>query len=449
SMQTRWQADGEDLTMTAPVSLNVTAFSPVPDVRACITPELRCDCGNTELLLLAPEAQRLGGSALAVAFGRALGEVPDMEQPALLAALFDTVQALVADQRILALHDRSDGGLLTTVLEMALAGHSGVELELPPGCDPLAWLFNEEAGLVIQCRAGETGSILETLETAGLADWATRIGRVTDRQELSVMQQGSCLLRRDLVDLNRIWAATSYRMQRLRDHPGCADEEYAALADWNRPGLRPVVTFDRQAPAIVGAGRPKVAILREQGVNGQREMAMAFHGAGFEAVDVHMSDLETGRQRLADFHGLAVCGGFSFGDVLGAGRGWARSILFNGAMREQFQHFFADSGKFALGVCNGCQVLSAMAEIIPGSDHWPRFVHNRSRRFEARLSLVEIVDSPSLMLRGMAGSRLPVATAHGEGRADFGDAGDWQRAPVAVRYVDAGGSPAQTYPDNP
>ena len=449
SMQTRWQADGEALTMTAPVSLNVTAFAPVPDVRQSITPELATDCGATGLLLLAPRTQRLGGSALGMAFDRALGEVPDVEQPARLAALFDAVQGLVAAGQLLALHDRSDGGLFTTVLEMALAGRAGVELNLPADCDPLRFLFNEEIGLVVQCRSDRIEAVVAAVEQAGLGDWVTRIGVVDDGQTLRVHQRGDCVWKRAMPDLNRLWAATSYRMQRLRDEPECADEEYAALGDWNRPGLAPVVTFEPGAPAVTGRARPRVAILREQGVNGQREMAMAFHRAGFEAVDVHMSDLERDRQRLRGFRGLAVCGGFSFGDVLGAGRGWARSILFNAAMCDQFRAFFEDTGAFALGVCNGCQVLSAMAGIIPGTAHWPRFLHNRSRQFEARLSMVEIVESPSIMLSGMAGARLPVATAHGEGRAEFREPADLNRAPVAVRYVDAAGAPARRYPDNP
>jgi len=454
SMQTRWEAGGAEHVMTAPVSLNVTAFAPVPDVRACITPELRRDCGETDLLLLAPPDLRMGGSALAMAFGRAPGAVPDVDEPSMLAAVFDTVQSLVSEKRLLALHDRSDGGLLTTVLEMALAGHVGVTLQLPRECDPVSYLFNEEVGLVVQCRSAETDALVRALEEAGLAKWTTRLGRVVGDHEagagrLSVTHAGAIALDRALAELNRLWAATSHRMQRLRDNPECADEEYAALADWKRAGLQPVVTFDRGAPAATGRARPRVAVLREQGVNGQREMAMAFHMAGFDAVDVHMSDLETGRSSLEDFHGLAACGGFSFGDVLGAGRGWARSILFNQALREMFQRFFADRDKFALGVCNGCQVLSSLAGIIPGSEHWPRFVHNRSRQFEARLSLVEILESPSIMLKGMAGSRLPVATAHGEGRAAFGPGTDPNRAPVAIRYVDAGGAPARAYPDNP
>jgi len=454
SMQTRWQSGGAEHAMIAPVSLNVTAFATVPDVRACITPELRRNCGQTDLLLLAPPGRRLGGSALAMAFGRELGAVPDVDEPRLLGVLFDTVQSLVAEKRLLALHDRSDGGVATTALEMALAGHVGVALELPPDCDPVSFLFNEEIGLVVQCRADQTDSVVEALERAGLAQWTSRLGRVIEEGgpgagRLSVAHGEATILDRELADLNRLWAATSYRLQRLRDNPDCADQEYAALADWHRPGLQPVVTFERAAPAASRRARPRVAVLREQGVNGQREMAMAFHMAGFEAVDVHMTDLETGRRRLDEFHGLAVCGGFSFGDVLGAGRGWARSILFNETMRDRFQRFFEDRNKFALGVCNGCQVLSSLADIIPGSDHWPRFIHNRSRQFEARLSLVEIVESPSMMLAGMAGSRLPVATAHGEGRAEFGEAANVQKAPVAVRYVDSSGAPARNYPDNP
>jgi len=448
SMQTRWEADGQALNMTAPVSLNVTAFAPVPDVRRSITPRLVTDAGPSELLLLAPGGQRLGGSALAMACGRALGEVPDVDQPARLAALFDTAQQLVAEGSLLALHDRSDGGLFTTVLEMGLAGHTGVELNLPADIQALRFVFNEEPGLVVQCRSEDAGAVVAACERAGLDGWVTRIGTVAGNA-LRVCQGGDCLFDRAMSDLNRLWAATSYRMQRLRDDPRCADEEHAALADWDRPGLEPVVTFERAAPAVTGRARPRVAVLREQGVNGQREMAMAFHMAGFEAVDVHMSDLERDLQRLEGFSGLAVCGGFSFGDVLGAGRGWARSILFNEAMREQFRRFFADTGTFALGVCNGCQMLSALAGIIPGAPHWPRFLHNRSRQFEARLSLVEIVESPSIMLRGMAGSRLPVATAHGEGRAEFRDPSDLERVPVALRYVDAAGAPASRYPDNP
>jgi len=449
SMQTRWSdGDGEQV-MTAPVSLIVSSFAPVADVRRAVTPELQLDAGPSELLLLALPGMRLGGSALAQATGRALGDVPDVDSVDAFAALFDTVQRLLADGRILALHDRSDGGLLVTVLEMALAGHAGVELELGPSDDPVAALFNEEIGLVIQARAADRGRIEAALDEAGLVDALTVLGRVTGDERLRVGQSGAICIDRPLAELHRAWSATSWRIQRLRDHPDCADEEYRQLADWNRPGLSPVVTFDAAPPAAVGMARPRVAILREQGVNGQREMAQAFRAAGFEAVDVHMSDLEHGRQSLHGFQGLAVCGGFSFGDVLGAGNGWARSIRFSRRLGNAFQAFFEHPGTFTLGVCNGCQMLSALAPMIPGATHWPRFEHNRSRQFEARLSLVEIVESPSILLAGMAGSRLPVATAHGEGRAAFADPAARAAAHVAVRYIDGHGRPAEQYPDNP
>ncbi|MGK7295427.1 MAG: phosphoribosylformylglycinamidine synthase [Candidatus Wenzhouxiangella sp. M2_3B_020] len=449
SMRTSWAEAGEEVTMTAPVSLNVSAFAPVPDVRRAVTPELATDSGETELVLVAPTVERLGGSALSMAFGRSLGDVPDIDDPRILAALFDTVQRLVGDGTVLAAHDRSDGGLITTALEMALAGHAGVALELPDDAEALRVLLNEEAGLLLQCRRVDADAIVRAFEAAGDGLRCARVGRVTGDDRLVVRQDGEVLFERPLAELDRLWSATSYRMQRLRDDPECADEEHAARADWSRPGLRPHLTFEPGAPMLAGGARPRVAILREQGVNGQREMAMAFHRAGFEAVDVHMSDLEAGRHALDSFRGLAVCGGFSFGDVLGAGRGWARSILFNPAMKDAFARFFADSETFALGVCNGCQVLAAMAEIIPGAEHWPRFAHNRSRQFEARLSLVEIVDSPSILFEGMVGSRLPVATAHGEGRAVFESGAAMQRADVALRYVDGSGEPAARYPDNP
>ncbi|NKI35067.1 phosphoribosylformylglycinamidine synthase [Wenzhouxiangella sp. XN79A] len=449
SMQTRWRDADGDQVMIAPVSLIVSAFAPVDDVRRAVTPELQLDAGPSELLLLALPGMRLGGSALAQATGRALGAVPDVDSVDDFAALFDAVQQLLAEGRILALHDRSDGGLLVSVLEMALAGHAGVALDLSDDVDPIAALFNEEIGLVVQARAADRTAIEQRLADAGLAHALTVLGRVTGDDRLRVARAGATCIDRPLAELHRAWASTSWRVQRLRDHPDCADEEFGQLADWSRPGLAPVVTFDAAPPPVVGTARPRVAILREQGVNGQREMARAFHVAGFEAVDVHMSDLEHGRQVLDGFHGLAVCGGFSFGDVLGAGNGWARSIRFSRRLGDQFRSFFDRPDTFTLGVCNGCQMLSALASMIPGAAHWPQFVHNRSRQFEARLSLVEIVESPSILLAGMAGSRLPVATAHGEGRAVFADDRARSSARVAVRYVDGYGRPAERYPDNP
>ncbi|PKL96132.1 MAG: phosphoribosylformylglycinamidine synthase [Gammaproteobacteria bacterium HGW-Gammaproteobacteria-8] len=448
SMQTRWNdAEAGEQVMLAPVSLNITAFAPVPDVRHQCTPMLDRQRADSVLLLLGPTSGRMGGSALAQVLDRDLGTVPDVDQPQRLAALFDLVQQQLADGTLLAVHDRSDGGLFVTVLEMALAGRAGVELELDG--EPVTELFNEEIGLVIQVDRARLDELLEACRAAGLTEWTRVIGRVVDGPRLRIRCGGRVVSDRDLSELACRWHATSHAIQRLRDNPECADEEMQAIGDWSRPGLTPRLSFQPSTPTILSGARPRVAILREQGVNGQREMAMAFHRAGFAAVDVHMSDLETGRHRLDEFQGLAVCGGFSFGDVLGAGRGWARSILFNPALAEQFQAFFHDRSRFALGVCNGCQVLSAMASIIPGAGHWPRFVANRSRQFEARLSLVEIVDSPSILLAGMAGSRLPVATAHGEGRARFADPAAIESAPVALRYIDPRGAPAERYPDNP
>jgi len=449
SMQTRWNDPDGAHAMIAPVSLNVTAFSPVPDVRRVVTPQLVDDAGPTRLVLLAPpDRGRLGGSALAQVFQRELGPGPDVEQPEALGALFDQVQALIAEGVILALHDRSDGGLFVCALEMALAGHCGLRLELPEPATPLHWLFNEEIGLLAQVRAERLDALRAAFERVGLADWVRDVGAPQSGEIFALVQADRTLWRDRMPALEQAWSETSYRIQRLRDDPDCADQEFASLGDWTRPGLAPHLTFEPRAPAVLKQ-RPPVAILREQGINGQREMAAAFDRAGFEAVDVHMSDLEQGRFRLDGFRGLVACGGFSFGDVLGAGRGWARSILFSEALKEQFQRFFADPERFALGVCNGCQMLSALAEIIPGTGHWPRFGHNRSRQFEARLSLVEVVESPSLFFRDMAGSRLPVATAHGEGRAEFGAAGDPAAVSVALRYVDGHGRPATGYPDNP
>ncbi|GAB4178059.1 MAG: phosphoribosylformylglycinamidine synthase [Wenzhouxiangellaceae bacterium] len=450
SMQMRWtDAQGVTRKMTAPVSLNVTAFAPVPDVRRHCVPMLDRARPGSVLVLLGPPTARLGASALAQVFGRELGDVPDVDEPGRLAGLFDLVQECVYAQRVHAVHDRSDGGLYTVVFEMALAGRAGVSLELPAGVDPVRWLFNEELGVVVQVEPEALEALLESAQGCGLKEWVQPVGRVDDGDRLKVFQDGRVIHDASIAELARIWHSTSHAMARLRDHPRCADEEHEKVCDWNDPGLVPKVGFEAAPVPAVGLARPRVAVLREQGVNGQREMAMAFHRAGFDAVDVHMSDLSEARVRLDDFHGLAVCGGFSFGDVLGAGRGWAKSILFNEMLAEQFQAFLADPGRFALGVCNGCQMLAALSELIPGTEHWPVFVHNRSRQFEARLSLVEVTESPSVFFSGMAGSRLPVVTAHGEGRASFDDEASVDRVPVALRYVDALGRPAERYPDNP
>jgi phosphoribosylformylglycinamidine synthase len=449
SMQTVWRDDEGDQRMIAPVSLIVSGFAPVPDVRRHVTPELSAE-PDSRLLFIDLGRRRLGGSSLAQVFSRQLGAVPDIDDSDSLKAAFAAVQRLLADGRLLACHDRSDGGLFTTLLEMALAGRRGLRIDLgETEADPMAALFNEELGLVLQVSGDELAAVLAELANAGLDERVSVIGTPVDDASLEIVAGGRSLVSRALSDLAGRWSETSYRMQRLRDNPDCADEEYEAIRQFDGAGLTAELNFEPPAPVAVHTGaRPRVAILREQGVNGQREMARAFMSAGFEAVDVHMSDLESGRQSLRDFHGLAACGGFSFGDVLGAGQGWARSILFNDSLRDAFQAFFDDPGRFALGVCNGCQMLSALREIIPGTESWPDFVVNRSRQFEARLSQVAVEDSPSLFFAGMAGSRLPVVTAHGEGRADFGDR-PASGAPVAMRYVQADGTAAECYPANP
>ncbi len=450
SMQTIWQ-DGEgEQRMIAPVSLIVSAFAPVPDARHVLTPQLQATSDPSCLMLVSTDRQRLGGSSLAQVFQRTLGATPDVDDPHALAALFDVTQALLANGQLLALHDRSDGGWLISALEMAFAGRLGLRLQSDAASteDLLADLFNEELGLVLQVAESDVEIVSRAYREASPALVARVLGTIEASDELVLEVVGQEVLRRPLAGLYQAWSATSHQMQRLRDHPDCADQEQAARGDWSRPGLRPTLAFElTDPPAIVTGARPRVAILREQGVNGQREMARAFIGAGFEAVDVHMSDLVEQRQRLQDFHGLAACGGFSFGDVLGAGQGWARSILFNEALREAFQSFLSDQGRFALGVCNGCQMLASLKDIIPGADGWPQFLANRSRQFEARLSQVRIESSASMFLADMAGSQLPVATAHGEGRAAFGPATD--DSLVAVRYVDGYGEPTEDYPDNP
>ncbi|ROR32802.1 phosphoribosylformylglycinamidine synthase [Inmirania thermothiophila] len=459
SMKTVWEAGGERREMTAPLSLVVTAFAPVRDVRRTLTPQLRTDCGDTDLVLvdLGRGRNRLGGSALAQVYRQLGRRAPDLEDPEGLRAFFRAVQELNAEGLLLAYHDRSDGGLFATVCEMAFAGRAGVEVALDDlGDDPVAALFAEELGAVLQVRHCDTDTVLKWFADAGLGRCTHVVGRVVDEPVIRFRRGRRELLAGELGAWLRAWWDTSHRMARLRDDPACADEEYAAATDPQAPGLRPRLTFDPAedvaAPFVATGARPRVAILREQGVNGQVEMAAAFHAAGFEAVDVHMSDILAGREDLAGFHGLAACGGFSFGDVLGAGQGWAKSILFHPRAREAFAAFFARDDTFTLGVCNGCQMLAALKELIPGAAPWPRFVRNRSEQFEARLSLVEVTDSPSILLAGMAGSRLPVAVAHGEGRADFGAEGPApaERAGmVALRYVDGHGRIAERYPDNP
>ena len=460
SMKTVWEENGERRAVTAPLSLIVTAFAPVTDVRRALTPELRRDQGETELLLvdLGRGQHRLGGSALAQVYGRLGTTPPDLDDPALLRAFFGGIQALNAAGILLAYHDRSDGGLLAALCEMAFAGGTGLDVDLAalPG-DPRAILFNEELGAVLQVRASDAARAEIALRAAGLADCIHRIGRPAAGDRIVLRRASETLFEASRSELRGIWSETTHAMQALRDDPTCADEEQAGRCDPADPGLHVHPTFDLDedvaAPLVVRGARPRVAILREQGVNGQLEMAAAFDRAGFDAVDVHMSDLLEGRTTLDGFRGLAACGGFSYGDVLGAGEGWAKSILFNARARAELTRFLARPDAFALGVCNGCQMLSNLHELVPGAGDWPRFVRNRSEQFEARLSLVEVLESPSVLLRGMAGSRLPIAVAHGEGRAEFASPEKLEalraRGLVAARFVDHHGRPAERYPENP
>jgi len=462
SMQTRWReagADGEqERTVTAPVSLIVSAFAPVGDVAGTLTPQLLPESPNRLLLIdLGRGSQRLGATALAQVFGE-LGDRPaDIHSPEDLKRLFELLQWGRGRGEVLAYHDRSDGGALITVLEMAFAGRCGLQLALPEACDdPLAFLFNEEAGAVVQVPEAALPAWQRAAMERGLGACLHDLGTATVGEEIILRHRDRRLLSSDRGSLERRWAATSHAMQRLRDNPACADAELARITEPD-PGLslRPVLDGGQDAPVptVATGARPRVAILREQGVNGQVEMAAAFHRAGFAAVDVTMSDLQAGRADLASFAGMVACGGFSFGDVLGAGEGWAKSILFNAKLREDFAAFFERPDSFALGVCNGCQMLSVLRELIPGSALWPRFRRNESEQFEARLSMVEVQESPSVFLAGLAGSRLPIAVAHGEGRADFGreenlaaceDAGL-----VCLRYIENRGTVTERYPANP
>ncbi|MEO1765743.1 phosphoribosylformylglycinamidine synthase [Thiobacter aerophilum] len=480
SMKTVWEENGQRKEVTAPVSLIVSGFAPVYDARRTLTPQLRSDCGETDLILidLGAGRGRLGGSALAQVYGQLGDRCPDVVNPDKLKAFFETVQSLNRAGKLLAYHDRSDGGLWATLCEMAFAGHTGItveldelcfdqirvgverrgepEPELPPGVDsPHIYpvLFNEELGAVLQVRRADTPAVLDAFFAAGLRSELHVIGTLNRDDTIRLLRNGAEIYAAPRAHLQRIWAETSFHMQRLRDNPLCAQQEFDGLLKTDDPGLNVKLTFDPAediaAPFIATGARPRVAILREQGVNGQVEMAAAFHRAGFESVDVHMSDIICGRASLKDFAGFVACGGFSYGDVLGAGEGWAKSILFNARARDEFEAFFRREDSFALGVCNGCQMMSNLHESIPGAENWPHFVRNKSEQFEARFVLVEVTDSPSIFLRDMAGSRLPIVVAHGEGYAEFASPEQRARACVALRYVDHHGRPTETYPMNP
>ena len=463
SMATRWNEDGTDKSVTSPLSLIVTGFAPVTDIRQTLTPQLRMDKGTTDLVLidLGRGQNRMGASILAQTHGKLGKQAPDVDDAEDLKAFFAVIQGLNADGHLLAYHDRSDGGLVTTVLEMAFAGHCGLDLQLDPLTDNRkdvpAILFNEELGAVIQVRQDATPDVLAQFSAAGLAECVAVIGKPVNNAEVSISLNGEVLFDDDRRMLQRQWAETSYQIQRLRDNADCADQEFDLLLEEDNPGLSVKLGFDVNddiaAPYIKKGVRPQVAILREQGVNGQVEMAAAFDRAGFAAIDVHMSDILAGRVDFEAFKGLVACGGFSYGDVLGAGEGWAKSALFNARARDAFQAFFERTDSFALGVCNGCQMMSNLHELIPGTEYWPHFVRNRSEQFEARVAMVEVQKSNSIFLQGMAGSRMPIAIAHGEGHAEFANEAALLEADlsgcVALRYVDNHGKVTEAYPANP
>lgn len=480
SMRTTWRDAEGDKSVTAPVSLIVSAFAPVPDVRRALTPQLQRDAAETALILidLGRGKNRMGASALAQVLQQIGNESPDVDSADDLKAFFVAIQDLNARGQLLAYHDRSDGGLYATLCEMAFAGRCGISVNLDilamegehasDWGDSKNWasqvgerrneltlkaLFNEELGAVIQVRAAERSDVMNRLREAGLGACSHIIGKLNDRDAIEFTRDAKVVYQQPRSSLHRVWSETSWRIARLRDNPACADAEYERLLDLEDPGMTPRLSFDPQediaAPFIASGVRPRVAILREQGVNSHVETAYVMHKAGFEAVDVHMSDLIAGRARLDDFKGLIAVGGFSYGDVLGAGEGWAKTILFNAALAEQFSAFFRRADSFSLGICNGCQMMSNLKSIIPGAEHWPKFTRNKSEQFEARFGMVEVADSASIFFAGMAGTQTPIAIAHGEGFADFSQTGDLAQAKVAMRFVDNRGQATETYPFNP
>ena len=490
SMRTKWSDDGKAKQVVAPVSLIVSAFATLDDVRDTLTPQLRTDSADgldTSLILidLGNGKNRMGGSMLAQVLGQFGHEVPDVDAPEQLKALVAAINQLRAEGKLLAYHDRSDGGLWAAVCEMAFAGHVGVSLNVDmlvtegDGIsdsradfgDTKNWatqvaerrneltlkaLFNEELGVVIQVPTSSRNEVIQTLRAHGLSKHSHVIGKTNDRAAVEVWRDAKTVFSAPLQQLHQAWDEVSARITALRDNPACAQSEHAAAGDPANTGLHVALTFDPSedvAAPFLNLSRPKVAILREQGVNSHVEMSRCFDLAGFDTFDVHMSDLQRGLRsgivKLDQFQGFVACGGFSYGDTLGAGEGWARSVLFNAQLAEQFQAFFARPETFALGVCNGCQMMAALSPIIPGAQDWPKFTRNQSVQFEARLSQVEVLESPSIFFQGMAGSRLPIAVAHGEGFADFSQRGDASRVHRAMRFVDHAGQPTEVYPFNP
>ncbi|MBI5436652.1 MAG: phosphoribosylformylglycinamidine synthase, partial [Nitrosomonadales bacterium] len=500
SMKTVWQDDQENKAVTAPLSLIVTAFAPCVDAQHTLTPQLAADLDSTLLLIdLGQGKKRMGGSALAQVYKQVGNVAPDVDDARQLRIFFELIQRFNAEGKLLAYHDRSDGGLFAALCEMAFASHIGLDVNLDElKGDAISILFNEELGALVQVRRSDLAEIFVLCDEAGL-EAVHEVATLNTRGVIEIKRTGNILFSENAIVLQRIWSETTYRMQQLRDNPACAQQEYDRILDAHDPGLHAKLTYDpneslfqesNKEPVIpakagiqlfdstglppsrerqnIGA-RPKIAILREQGVNGQVEMAAAFDRAGFATVDVHMSDIIAGRVKLGDYKGFAACGGFSYGDVLGAGEGWAKSILFNPRARGEFEAFFQRKDTFALGVCNGCQMMSMLHEIIPGAENWAHFARNQSEQFEARFVMVEVQASPSILFDGMAGSRMPIVVSHGEGYADFssditpatghesslklrfGNPKKLQAAQalVTLRYVDNTGKPTETYPLNP
>ena len=480
SMRTTWKDEEGSKSVTSPVSLIVSAFAPVSDVRLSLTPQLRKDVGDTVLIAidLGHGKNRMGASALTQVIQQIGNETPDVDSAEDLKGFFAAIQQLNKERKLLAYHDRSDGGLFVTLCEMAFAGRSGLSINVDiltmegehasDWGDSKNWagqvserrnemtlraLFNEELGAVIQVRADEKSDVMNVLRSYNLGACSHIIGKLNDRDVIEFMRDAKVIFSQQRVELQRLWSETSWRIARLRDNPACADAEYDRILDTSDPGITPKLTFDPQtdvaAPFIATGVRPKVAILREQGVNSHIETAYVMHKSGFTAVDVHMSDLIAGRAKLDDFKGFIAVGGFSYGDVLGAGEGWAKTILFNAKLAEQFAGFFNRADTFALGICNGCQMMSNLKSIIPGAEAWPKFTRNKSEQFEARFAMVEVADSPSIFFGGMAGTQSAIAVAHGEGFADFSQTGDINQAIVSMRFVDNKGQATESYPYNP
>ena len=458
SMKTAWNDNGKDKAVTAPLSLVISAFGAVKDIRKTLTPELKSSESSLILIDLGQGKNRMGGTCLAQVYQQ-LGDKPaDVDSAQLLLGFYNAIQSLIEDDKLLAYHDRSDGGLFSTLVEMAFAGKTGIDIDLSSlSGSTLDILFNEELGAVIQVANDNLDSVNNVLAEQGLASCSTVIGALNSDDSIRFNVNGETVLENTRVHYRSIWAETTLHMQRLRDNPTCAEQEFEAKKDANDPGLHSALSYDINediaAPYIATGVRPKVAILREQGVNSHVEMAAAFDRAGFDAVDVHMSDVLSGHVSFDQFKGLAACGGFSYGDVLGAGEGWAKSILFNSKASDEFSAFFNRQDTFSLGVCNGCQMLSNLKSLIPGTEHWAHFVTNQSERFEARVAMVEVQESASVLLNGMAGSRMPIAVSHGEGQAEFAQPSDIvalnNSAKVALRYVDNYGQVTTRYPANP